>query len=69
MEMKTVRKLLYWLQDFIPSSCDDCGVKMKRSERVLMASCTGAGIGVYYKGKGICRKCLDKRFEEALDRR
>ena len=55
-----MEKLLNYLLNLISSKCSDCGVKMRRNDKIIMASCNG---WTYYRGKGICGSCNDKRLK------
>ena len=67
MDRKNIIKRL-WSRflNLFPSECTDCHESMKRNDRILMASVSGVGIGVYYRGDGICQKCCDKRLDDKL---
>ena len=61
-----LKRLWSGFLNLFPSECTDCYTRMKRNDKIYMTAISGCGIGVYYRGKGICRKCCDKRLDETL---
>ena len=60
-----MKKLWRIITGYFPSTCECCGKIMLNRNKVTMASISC--VGVYYKGSGACKPCVDKKMCEALE--
>ena len=59
-----MRKLWRTIAGYFPSTCESCRKMILNKNKILMAACNAQ---VYYRGKGICGDCSDKKLYAAQE--